>query len=234
MSRNRRPSEKVCARSRGESAWAAPQRTLSRTLPMPPTSLRKIGRPAMWGFGGTAVRHDRPIRGYAGSTSPPSGVLPDRTPEIPPRSGGPSAAADALSASAVESQAHGVRWLLGGLVLVGVLSGCAGSPRIAEPTAAERSVCKTIQTFLPALAVLRRTATLLPEVLGQSDCDPTTQKYLIRTYFVRELVQSGDRAFERLGEAPAAGHRHSRDPVHHLYARCVALALPQSGGPRIS
>ena len=126
-----------------------------------------------------------------------------------------------------------MRCLLGGLALVWVLSACSGSPKIAEPTAAERSICKTIQTFLPSLAMVRFGRTLLPEVLGQSTGDPSIEKVLIRTDFVRELVQSGDPTFKRLGEAQQRG-TGTRYPVDHLFARCVFLALPQSGGPRIS
>jgi len=86
--------------------------------------------------------------------------------------------------------------LIAGVALWALLAGCPGP---SGPSAAERSICKTVRTQIDASITV-----------------------FVSTSFVHDLIRSDAPTFQRLGEAI---QRTDLYPVGKLDARCSALGL---------
>jgi hypothetical protein len=90
-----------------------------------------------------------------------------------------------------------LRRLIAGVALCALLAGCSGP---SGPSAADRSICKTVRTEFDAIT------------------------FFVRPTFDHELIRSHDPTFQRLGEA-LQRDAGAGTPVSQFNTRCSALGL---------
>jgi hypothetical protein len=116
-----------------------------------------------------------------------------------------------------------LRRLIAGVALLALLAGCSGPSR---PSAAERSICKTVRTGLDDLPKDRP----IPDhAISESEgffgsASPQRTTVFVRTSFVHELIRSNDPTFQRVGEA-LQRDAGVASAIGQLDARCSALGL---------
>jgi len=116
-----------------------------------------------------------------------------------------------------------LRRLIAGVAFCALLAGCSGPSR---PTAAQRSICKTVRTQLDALPKERPLpayAVSETKRLLKGATPPSTIVFF-RTSFVHELIRSDNPTFQHLGDIlqRSAGGGAT---IGQLDARCSALGL---------
>ena len=120
---------------------------------------------------------------------------------------------------------HGAvsRRLIAGVALGALLAGCSGP---SGPTAADRSVCKTVRT---QLAAVPKNRPLPAYAISESEgligsASPESTVVFVSASFVHELIHTEDPTFRRAGEALQRG-AGSASTTGRLEARCSALGL---------
>jgi hypothetical protein len=116
-----------------------------------------------------------------------------------------------------------LRRLIAGVALGVLMAGCSGP---SGPSAAERSICKTLRTQLDALPKERPLADYAVSESKRllEGATPQSTFVFVRTSFVHELMRSNDPTFRHLGEAFQRGTGDA-SAIGRLDARCSALGL---------
>ena len=115
------------------------------------------------------------------------------------------------------------RRLIAGIALWALVDGCSGP---SGPTAADRSVCKTVRT---QLAAVPKNRPLPAYAISESEglvgsASPESTVVFVRTSFVHELIHTEDPTFRGVGDALRRG-ASSASTTGQLEARCSALGL---------